>query len=382
MHDLPMTLNGLIRFDDVRAAGREAELTAALAAREVERLRRGIYVPVAVSDPTVSDAEQDAMRYANAVRAAAETLRHPVFTSFSALALAGLPIFGRWPSDIYVMSRDQQGHRRPGVVSVAGSHAPRITAEGGCAVTSLEFTLIQLCRNATLAAALTATDAALHEPRFGSRRPRTTLGALRAEHERLLPYRGSRRTEAVLTRATVEADTPLETLSRLAIEELGFEEPELQHELWLPELGKRAYLDFFWQSVGAGGEADGRGKYLGAGSDAGVRPDADPGARARARPRAGAAGGGSASTGIGGGVAAAAAVVAEKDRENAVRRQIRAFDRWDWPETLRRTPLESRLIAMGVPRVRRARRLFGAADASAALPPRPRRPRGSTPRSE
>ena len=335
MNDLPMTRHGLIRFDDVRAMGLESELGAALASGRIGRVRRGIYAPNLAGDSRASEGERDAMRYLTEVRAAAETLQRPVFTSFSALVLAGLPIFGRWPTEIYVMSRGLQGHRRTGVISVAGSYCPTLATEATLEVTSIEFTLIQVCRHASLAAAVTAMDAALRVPRFGSGGPRTTLAAVRAEHERLLPYRGSRRTDAVLARATDKADTPLETIGRLVIEELGFEEPELQHELWLPELGKRAFLDFYWRSVDAGAEADGRGKYLG-------RSNAP--------------------------AAVASAVITEKERENAVRRRIRAFDRWDWSETLRRIPLERRLTAMGVPRARRQRvSLVGSPDSAAVF---------------
>ncbi len=56
-------------------------------------------------------------------------------------------------------------------------------------------------------------------------------------------------------------------MSRLAFEQLGFEAPEVQHPMWLPELGQQAFLDFYWRSVDAGGEADGRGgKYRGVNS--------------------------------------------------------------------------------------------------------------------
>ncbi|KRC61917.1 hypothetical protein ASE14_14125 [Agromyces sp. Root81] len=345
MTDLPLTAHGLIRFDDVRAMGCESELAAALAAGRISRVRRGVYAPSPAGSPAGSEGERDAIRYLTEVRAAAETLRRPIFTSFSALALAGLPIFGRWPTEIYVMSGDRQGHRRTGVVSVAGSYDPAHAMQASHVVTSIEFTLIQICRHASLAAALTAMDAALRVSRFGSVRSHTTMAAVRAEHERLLPYRGSRRTEAVLARTTDQADTPLETIGRLVIEELGFEEPELQHELWLPELGKRAFLDFYWKGVDAGGEADGHGKYLGRANTTG---------------------------------AVASAVIAEKERENAVRRQVRAFDRWDWSETLRRTPLDRRLTAMGVPRTRRRRApLVGSPDEAAAFGPKRRRAAGT-----
>ncbi len=50
---------------------------------------------------------------------------------------------------------------------------------------------------------------------------------------------------------------------------------------------------------------------------------------------------------------AADAVIAEKDRENAIRRQLSGFDRWDWTDVQHKRPVEARLVRLGVPRVRR-----------------------------
>ncbi|GAA1809204.1 hypothetical protein [Agromyces neolithicus] len=398
MTDLPILENGLILTADVRAAGLENVLSAAAGRGEFERIRRGVWAQT-VPGSWRTEPERGELKYRRAVLAASLTLKRPVFTSFAGLALRRLPIFGRWPSDIYVLSRDAQGRKRAGLISVSGSYVPDVETVDGIATTSIEFTLIQVCRHGTLAAALTAVDAALHRPRFGDTQPKTTIERLRAEHERLLPYRGSRRTDAVLARATALADTPLETVSRLVIEELGFEAPELQHELWLPELGKRAFLDFWWPSVGAAAEADGKGKYRG-----GV-PEAGGGA---AQPMSRAESGGSRAvvmatggTTVAGAAeigpktraaraateamraaavaakAAADAVISEKERENAIRRQVRAFDRWGWGETMQKTPVERRLTAMKVPRPKRRRLLVGSPDAPAALPSARRRSHGS-----
>ncbi|MDQ0894610.1 hypothetical protein [Agromyces ramosus] len=333
-HPFPADAHGLILFANVRDLGRQSELYAAVAAGVIERVRRGVYREVAGPAVDSDPGESFAERHRGAYLA---TMRSPVFTSYSAAAIFGLPIIGHWPDDVYVMSRDRHGSRRPGVISIARTREHNFVAINGCAVTSVEFTLLQMARHAPLVAALTATDAALHVPRFGTGGALTTHELLRAEHERLKPYPGSRRADAVLRRATTLADTPLETGSRLLIEELGFAQPQLQHELWLPELGKRAFLDFYWPEVDAGAEADGRGKYRGAAS----RLRASGGRDERGAAAAAAAG------------RAADIVIAEKDRENAIRRQVASFDRWDWGEMGRRHPVEQRLRAMGVPVIRR-----------------------------
>jgi predicted transcriptional regulator of viral defense system len=356
-HSLPIDQHGFIRTAAIRAIGAEGELRAAVARGELERARRGLYrVPPARHDLRhVTAAERARLAYLSEVRSVSYAFRSPVFTSFSAAVLLGLPILGPWPRDVFILSRGEHGRRRSGVVEVARTRPTDIVEVDGCLATPIEFTLLQLARHAPLVAALTATDAALHVPRFGGGEPLTTVQRLRCEHDRLKPYPRSRRADAVLDRATALADTPLETGSRLLIEELGFAPPELQHELWLPEIGKAAFLDFFWPDVGIGAEADGRGKYL-----AGQLEPLTRGARiegagihrdelfddSRASTAAATAAAAAARF-------AAEAVIDEKDRENAIRRQLSGFDRWDWNDMMRKHPVETRLVRLGVPRTRR-----------------------------
>ncbi|GAA1516450.1 hypothetical protein BJ978_000625 [Agromyces terreus] len=330
---LPLDPHGLVHFADVRAQGRHSELRAAVANGDLVQIRRGVYrdaskAPIGTG-PAPSPAERRRIEYLAATHAVARTFSAPVFTSYSAAVLHGLPIIGPWPAEVYILARGPHGRRRAGVVEVARTKPVECLEIDGCLTTSVEFSLLQLARHAPLIAALTATDAALHIPRITARTPHTTPDRLAAEHIRLKPYAGSRRAEAVLSRATPLADSPLETGSRILIEELGFSEPQLQHELWLPELGRPAFLDFFWPEVGVGVEVDGRGKY-----------------RAGSRSADG--------TAVG---RAVDAVISEKDRENAIRRQVAGFDRWDWNDMLARAPVEERLLRLGVPRTRRRRYL-------------------------
>ncbi|WP_157416156.1 hypothetical protein [Agromyces allii] len=340
--ELPRLPNGLIRFADVREAGLQRTLAADLAARRIVRVRRGVYVDA----PPLGTPEwrRDELRHTHLVSAAAESMRAPVFTGFSALALLGLPSFGRWPRDVCVLADGPTGHRRPGVVAVAAPRPPDVErVQGGMFVTSVEFALVQACRVGTLAAALAAVDAALWVPSGAGRAPLTTIERLLGEHERLMPYPGSRRTEAVLVRATSRSQTVLETVSRLVIEECGFQAPVLQESFRLDELAMTADVDFWWPSVRAIGEADGRGKYL---AGATAHGSAVPAGESLVS------------------AIAARAVIREKDRENALRRRVTSMDRWDWTDMVRKDPLEQRLLAMGVPRTRQRRALVGSPEAS------------------
>jgi hypothetical protein len=320
-----MTEHGLVLARDLRAAGREAELYAAVRAGSLERVRRGAYRVPNPEESSMPASKIAALRYRASVHAAAQALARPVFTGHSAAVLAGLPIVGPWPSHVVVMSRDGSGSRRPGVVSVARPAVLEAGVTDGCATTSIEFTLIQLAKHAPLAAALVATDAALHVPRRADgAAPLTTLEALRAEHERLGRYPGCLRVEAVLARTVTDSESPLETMSRLVIEEFGFPFPALQHRMWLSALGRYADLDFFWPEYEVAAEADGDGKYLGAGDVA----------------------------------ATAKTVVREKQREDAIREVVRGFARWHWKEMWSKDPIRTRLITCGLPVVRTPVRLI------------------------
>jgi hypothetical protein len=307
--------HGFVLWRDAAELGLEHSLRAAVRTGHLVRVRSGVYRVPEAGD----ERRYGSVRHAELVHAAALSLRRPVFTAYSAAALFGLPILSRWPTDVYVRSTTGPGHRSPGVVHVGSVHDDEPVMVDGVLATSIEVTLIQLARMASLRDALAATDAALRSARRRSDPPPlTTIDRLRSVHDELGPYRGRRRVGAVLARATDLSDSVLETDSRLLFEHFGYAEPELQHRIALPEIGRSARLDFWWPGPEAAAEADGRGKYR---RDS-LRSSIET-------------------------------VIAEKDRENAIRRRVRAFDRWDWADRRAVTPVLQRLDAMGVPRSRR-----------------------------
>ncbi|UFU06504.1 hypothetical protein [Ruania halotolerans] len=320
MAPLPADHHGLITHASAAATGRVAQLEAAHRGGRLMRIRNGVYRHAAAGEPDSAPA-RDRQRYELLVRAAAHRQRAPVFTSYSAAILMGLPIIGRWPSTIYRLRPGPTGRRRGDVIDVASRKPIEPVAHEGALLTPIEFTLIQLARHAPLVCALAAWDAALLVPRAPGAEPITTPDQMAAEHHRLLPYHGSRRVEAVLSRASTASESALETLSGLTIEELGFPAPERQAHLWLPDLQTDAYVDFFWREFGIAGEADGYAKYVGGGEDAATR------------------------------------VLEEKRREDAIRRQVHGFARWTWADAWHRRGLEVALRSAGVPQTR-ARRLL------------------------
>lgn len=316
---LPLDSDGLVSYTDAAILGRGDELLRQHREGDLRRISRGIYT-ASQDEP---GARGDAAAYRERVLAAGRRMSDPVFTSFSAAALYRLPIVHCWPDVLYVMSNGPHGRRQRGVVSVVRRAHAGYERVDGLRTTPIDFTLVQLARHASLAQALVAVDAALLVPRSSEAWPLTTPERLIAEYERLRPFHGSRRVGAVLDRLTTVADTPLETLSRLVIEQLGFAAPMLQQRFWLPGLARNAYVDFYWPDVAVIGEADGHGKYLDAGSAQG----------------------------------AAQRVIEEKQREDELRAQVRNCVRWGWADVWHPARLERLLLRAGVPRVRPSRLL-------------------------
>lgn len=302
-----------ITFAEARAAGEEKVLLKAHREGRLIRVARGAYLS---STRTGTKSEIEAEFYRQKVIAAARRMRRPVFTAHSALALLRIPIVGAWPQEVQVMSTNRNGSARPGVVAVARRADVETDLVDGIRVTSVEFSLLQMARRALLLPALVAANAACHRPRLDPGSQRTTPQRLRVEHERLMPYRGCRRVRAVLDRVRENADSVLETVSDVAIEELGFAPPGYQQRFVIST--GEVYVDFYWEGERIVGESDGDEKYRQAG----------------------------------GGTAAADRVIQEKRREDELRAQVNGLARWGWADAWRRAPLERTLLRAGVPRIR------------------------------
>lgn len=128
--------------------------------------------------------------------------------------------------------------------------------------------------------------------------------------------RGSARARAAVAFATTLSDSVRESQSRVLISVMGFPEPELQARFVLLD-GSAAHTDFFWREHRHIGEFDGVGKYR------------DP---ELLRGRTG-----------------EEVLIAEKDREDELRRQVDAFSRWRTPALLRPQLLYDILSRAGLP---------------------------------
>lgn len=295
-----------------QALGHDTRLRRRAERGDLHRIRRGIYLEAAVWQKL--SAQQ---RYAACVRGTALSMRQPQALSHqSAAVIWGLPLLVAWPDDVhFVTERASGGRSDPGIQRHAvGIDSRDVVLVNELLVTSVARTIVDLAATLDVKSAVAAADRAIHVDRFGRTAALTTKVELHATLERMLPFRGSVQARAVIEFAKPNSDSPNESGSRVNIALNGFPEPELQHPFVIN--GRQVETDFYWPEYDAIGEADGRAKYL------------DPRMLA--------------------GKTTQEVVLAEKEREDALRRRVRAFTRWDFATGMSKSRLRDRLLELGL----------------------------------
>lgn len=319
-----MRHDGLLPAATLHALGLGPNAIAARVRRhELKCIRRGVYVDGRLWQECKPDE-----RYRLFLRATAMmmTPSRGALSHLSAAALHRLPLIGRWPATLHTTDPDATGGSSARFVTVHRGH-PLVPVEiEGLAVTSLARTLVDVAASSSFLVAVTMLDHALRieQERAAADALRRTPGApllvksdLLAELERVNPRRGRRQAERAIAFANPLAANPGESLSRVRIAELGFEVPELQ--VCFPNVqGHDYWVDFFWRRIRKIGEFDGNHKY----TRGAVLGDRDP----------------------------AEVVVAEKRREDALRRHVNSFSRWDWDTAISPRLFYEFLVDEGVPR--------------------------------
>lgn len=231
------------------------------------RVRRGVLAPaVAWSELAPWD------RYKARVHAVAMTRPDSVFCLESAAALLGGPVFGH-PREVHVLDGPEANARLVDGVRRHTTAQDRLIVEvGGMLMTSFADTAVDIARARHGALALAVADASLRLD------PSASVEALVTLNESRLSKRGRRLARWPLHRASKDAETALESVSRAVIEWLGFGEPLLQREFHTDGVLDRC--DMWWEDARVVGEADGGVKY-----DGSLQPAADAIRREKARDR-------------------------------------------------------------------------------------------------
>jgi len=308
---LPPTSGLILTSDFLRIGSDVRELTRAVERGQLVKLRRGAYIRAAEWE-AADDRGRHLVR-ADAVRCAAR--QELPFAGATAAA-----VWGMWqheyPNDVVVLDRWKGGGRsEPGVRRITAAAATvSCRRVGGYLVTDVARTAIDVARAADFVRAVGPLDWALWR-----RNPhRVTREQLSAELEKLPSTLRRRFVERAIGFASPLADSYAESYARALMFGLGFEVPELQLEI--PHDGGRYVVDFAWRSRRVIFEFDGFGKYLDPAMSGG-----DP----------------------------ARVVIAEKLREDELRRQGYTVIRGYWSDLMNPHALVAKLEAAGIQRGRR-----------------------------
>lgn len=294
---------------------------------DYRRLRRslddGAYVRVAPGAYAPADAWsrlRGIERHRIRVAEAACRVRSPVlFSHYAAAAIWGMDILGSWPRLIDVKVGGASGGRSTGLIRRHVKDEGEAVPWGLHWVTTPAQTASDLAGGMSFASGVVMFDQALW-----MRRPGGAL-ATREEVELVVDgargQRGASRASRSLAFATDASDSVRESQSRVVLDRLGFPAPTLQRRFPL-DLGRHAEVDFYFPDQDHVGEFDGIGKYF------------DPVFTRGKDPKD--------------------LLIAEKDREDAVRRQVSGFSRWRTPALDDPRILYDLLVRAGLP-TRRSR---------------------------
>jgi hypothetical protein len=251
-------------------------------------------------------------------RAIVDTRRKPgVLSHWTAAAVHDLPIVGAWPGSTHLTMGTSAGGRSKGEVVKHSIHLDErdVVAVGGLRVTSVARTIVDMAAVASFADAVIMADGALRLDRFGREKPLTTARELADAWAGRLPFRGHVRARAVIAFADGRADTPIESLSRVTMRQIGCPAPRLQTAFFDAD-GFIGGADFEWPEFDVIGEADGDRKYL----DAAFRS----------------------------GRSVERVLLDEKNREDRLRALPKNVVRWNWKVAADPRALETRLRHAGI----------------------------------
>lgn len=239
------------------SAGRQFRREAQ-AGRGAVRLRRGVFTTV----EHWAGLPPRQRHLAEVLAVVATRKRDPLISHQSAAVLWGIPLGDAWPGTVHVLAPPQSRARSKNGVTVHRSDIPDrdVVEIDGMLVTSPARTLIDVARTVSFATAVVAIDHALN-PRCASPEVFLTAEVLSEKLHESASARGAVRADRAIRFGRPNADNPGESMSRVAIFELGFPEPLLQTCHPNPR-GGFYFTDFEWPAYRLIGEFDGKGKYL------------------------------------------------------------------------------------------------------------------------
>lgn len=250
---VPTDDTGLFSRADALAAGwTDAALEHAVRCGRLVRVRRGVFTAAAPASVTPAErGDQTVLRLARAT--ARMCGRAALSHSPAALGLC-LPVVGRARACLTVPAGTALRDLADVHLHRAGLPPEHLVSVDGFMSTHAGRTVLDLAREHGLTSGVAAADAALRRG-LTSRQDLEDVIAFCAHWPRISVAR------RVLELADPLAESPLESVSRVAMHAAGLPAPVLQAELGDEYGFFIARCDFYWPEFGVVGEVDGRAKY-------------------------------------------------------------------------------------------------------------------------
>ncbi len=236
----------LSRHDAEKVGLSKAQIVTLLRRGAWTSVHRGFFVPSVAPDPGLLAARRvlAALRHRHGGRADLTAGARWVAGRETAAQVHGLPLIVAAPPGVILLDRD-----------LSPLLAEHVIVVHGVPVTSMARTVADLARKHGRWQGIAAADKAI---RLG-----TPRDELRGAAEHGAGWRGATAARLVAEAARPKAESPLESVGRLRIIELGYPEPALQVDVSGP-LGYIGRVDHLWEEPMVIAEADGLGKYRGA----------------------------------------------------------------------------------------------------------------------
>jgi hypothetical protein len=238
---------------ELTAVGFSAERIRTLTRRgDLCQVGRGVYADGEQARETLAFA--DGERLLQLAAAVAVTGPRAVVSHQSAAYLHSIDLLST-PKGATLTCLPQRGRNaRPGIwLHTATLPDDHVTAFGRLTVTAPARTVVDLTRTLSFREGVVATDSALHRKLVTKAELTTVLDSCRR-------WQGARRAADVIDFADGRAESPLESIARVAFADCGLPPPELQ--VWLggttEPVGR---VDFYWKQYRTIAEVDGALKY-------------------------------------------------------------------------------------------------------------------------
>lgn len=237
-------------------------IEVAIRSRELVALAPGYYLP---AEEVGVFPENQHLALARAV--IADRGGHDALARVSAAVNLDLPVGGAALSRVHLVrpGGTGSGSRTTAVTVVHRNIAEEdVIVVRGVRSTSVARTVVDLARSESVRTATVTADAALHRKLCDVEDLRGVLSGMGAVD-------GCARARRLIAGVDGRAESPLESLSRLAIVGSPLPTPDLQREIFDEHARLVGRVDFLWEEFGVVGECDGMGKYFGQYSDKSLR---------------------------------------------------------------------------------------------------------------